>query len=104
MRWRAGRILFASVGPPWWPLFLSPPGAFPAGVRSGGGASGPEQLSIVFWSKPDKERERFYLLPGQGGRGLRRKRTIILVWSIIAGLLVSSLLALGLYLAAAAPH
>lgn len=58
----------------------------------------------MFWRKRDKERERFYLLPGQGGRGLRRKRNLILLWSIIAGLLVSGLLAAGLYLASSAPH
>jgi hypothetical protein len=38
----------------------------------------------------DKERERFYLLPGMGGRAYRRKRNLILVWSIVAGLLVSA--------------
>jgi len=46
----------------------------------------------------DKERERFYLLPGMGGRNLRRKRRLILQWSIVAGLLVSAVLACLLYL------
>jgi len=46
----------------------------------------------------DKEKERFYLLPGMGGRNLRRKRRVILQWSILAGLLVSVLLACLLYL------
>jgi len=46
----------------------------------------------------DKERERFYLLPGMGGRNLRRKRRIILQWSIVTGLFVSALLACVLYL------
>jgi len=50
------------------------------------------------WLERNKERDRFYLLPGMGGRGLRRKRRIILVWSIIAGLLASALLAGILYL------
>ena len=45
----------------------------------------------------DKEKERFYLLPGMGGRNLRRKRRIILKWSIVAGLFVSALLAYILY-------
>lgn len=45
-----------------------------------------------------KERHRFYLLPGMGGRATRRKRRLILLWSIIAGLIVSLLLAAGLYL------
>jgi len=46
---------------------------------------------------PD-ERERFYLLPGMGGRALRRKRKIILQWSIAAGLFVSGIVAGLLYL------
>jgi hypothetical protein len=46
----------------------------------------------------NKERERFYLLPGMGGRALRRKRKIILIWSIIAGIIVSGVLGLILYL------
>jgi len=50
------------------------------------------------WLERNKERDRFYLLPGMGGRGLRRKRRIILVWSIVAGLLASALLAAILYL------
>jgi len=35
--------------------------------------------------KTDKEPERYYLLPGQGGRAARRKRTFFWKWSIIAG-------------------
>ena len=50
------------------------------------------------WFVRDKEKDRFYLLPGMGGRALRRKRKIILQWSIAAGLLVSALLASALYL------
>ena len=50
------------------------------------------------WPVRDKERERFYLLPGMGGRGLRRKRRIILFWAVVAGLIVSALLAGFLYL------
>jgi hypothetical protein len=45
-----------------------------------------------------KERERYYLLPGMGGRAARRKRRIILRWSIVAGLLVSGIVAGILYL------
>jgi hypothetical protein len=51
----------------------------------------------MFWSAKNKERERFYLLPGMGGRALRRKRRIILRWSIAAGLAVSALVACLLY-------
>jgi len=42
-------------------------------------------------------RERFYLLPGMGGSALRRKRKIMLQWSIIAGLLTSGIVAALLY-------
>jgi len=47
----------------------------------------------MFWFARDKERDRFYLLPGMGGRALRRKRRLILQWSIAAGLFVSILVA-----------
>ncbi len=49
------------------------------------------------WPFKPKPRERFYLLPGMGGRNLRRKRNKILGWSIVAGLLTSALLACLLY-------
>jgi hypothetical protein len=45
-----------------------------------------------------KERERYYLFAGMGGRAARRKQKIILQWSIIAGILVSALLAAALWL------
>ena len=44
-----------------------------------------------------KERERFYLLPGQGGRALRRKRKVFFWWSVVAGLFVSAIFAGVLY-------
>ena len=44
-----------------------------------------------------KERERYYLLPGQGGRALRRKRRVFFWWSVVAGLLVSAILSGVLY-------
>jgi hypothetical protein len=50
------------------------------------------------WFVRDKERDRFYLLPGMGGRALRRKRKLILQWSIVAGLFASALVAWILYL------
>jgi hypothetical protein len=49
------------------------------------------------WFARDKEKDRFYLLPGMGGRALRRKRKVILSWSIIAGLVVSLVVAMILY-------
>jgi uncharacterized protein YfiM (DUF2279 family) len=47
----------------------------------------------MFGAKRNKEAERFYLLPGQGGQAYRRKQKFILKWSIVVGLLFS--LALG---------
>lgn len=50
------------------------------------------------WFKRDKERERFYLFPGMGGRAVKRKQRLMLQWGIFAGLLVSGVVALILYL------
>jgi hypothetical protein len=47
--------------------------------------------------KNEKEHERFYLLPGMGGRPLRRKRKIIFWSSIIAGLVFAVILGAFLY-------
>ena len=44
-----------------------------------------------------KKRQRFYLLPGMGGRARWRKEMMYLRWSIAAGLLVSAILACILY-------
>jgi hypothetical protein len=41
----------------------------------------------------DKEKGRFYLLPGQGGRAHRRKQWFILSWSLIVALVVAGVLA-----------
>ncbi len=43
-------------------------------------------------SKEEKEKRRFYLLPGMGGRAYHRKRRRIFRWSVIAGLAVSAIL------------
>jgi hypothetical protein len=48
-------------------------------------------------SKKNKERERFYLLPGQGGHAYRRKQKYILKWAILAALVVSAVLAAVLF-------
>jgi len=45
-----------------------------------------------------KEKQRYYLLPGQGGRAARRKHLRILGWSILFGLVASGLFAGILYL------
>jgi hypothetical protein len=46
----------------------------------------------------DKERERYYLLPGQGGRSARRKHRRILLWSVLVGLFASAIFVGILYL------
>jgi len=56
------------------------------------------QICKMLWGKRNKERERFYLLAGMGGRGLRRKRRLYLIWSIAAALAVSTILGIILYL------
>ena len=50
----------------------------------------------MFWRKP-KEKERFYLLAGMGGRSLRRKNRIFLAWAILFGLIISGILACAYY-------
>jgi hypothetical protein len=55
-------------------------------------------MARLFSSKPAKEPERYYLLPGMGGRAARRKNLYFWKWSIIAGLVVSAILAAFLYL------
>jgi hypothetical protein len=55
------------------------------------------KLMNLFRSKRNKETERFYLLPGQGGGAYRRKQKFILTWSIIVALAVSGILATLMY-------
>jgi hypothetical protein len=55
----------------------------------------------MFWNrddKADKEQQRFYLLPGMGGRAYRRKQKVILQSSVAVGVLLSALIAVALYL------
>jgi hypothetical protein len=51
----------------------------------------------MFNFKRDKETQRFYLLPGQGGAAYRRKQVYILKWSIVVGLIVASALGALMY-------
>jgi len=53
----------------------------------------------MFCPKADKERELFYLLPGQGGRAARRKHLYFLKWSAVAALAISAILGLIMFLA-----
>lgn len=52
----------------------------------------------MFGFAKDKERERYYLLPGQGGRSARRKHRRILLWSIVFGLFASAVFVGMMYL------
>jgi hypothetical protein len=45
----------------------------------------------------DKDKQRFYLLPGQGGRAHRRKQWFIIKWSVVAALVVAGILAALMY-------
>jgi hypothetical protein len=51
----------------------------------------------IFGPPKNKEKERFYLLPGMGGRNLWRKQKVILRWTALAGLLISAVVGLLLY-------
>jgi hypothetical protein len=57
-----------------------------------------QKSNRMFRSKADKEPERFYLLPGMGGRAARRKHLYFLKWSIVAALGMSAILGLIMYL------
>ena len=52
----------------------------------------------MFGRPKNKEKERYYLLPGMGGRALRRKNRMILRWALAAGVVISLLVAGLLYL------
>ena len=55
------------------------------------------KLSRMLWFERDKEKHRFYLLPGMGGSARRRKHRQFLAWSIVTGLGVSVVLTFILY-------
>ena len=48
-------------------------------------------------SNGDKDKHRFYLLPGQGGRAHRRKQWRILKWSLFAALVVAGIMTALMY-------
>ncbi len=56
------------------------------------------KLPQMLWFERDKERHRFYLLPGMGGKARRQKELRFLRWSLAAGIVVSAILAVALYL------
>lgn len=47
----------------------------------------------MFGFARDKDKDRYYLFPGQGGRSARRKHRKILLWSLAFGLIASAVLA-----------
>jgi len=51
----------------------------------------------MFGFDKNKERERYYLLAGMGGRSARRKHMWMMRWAVITGLLVSVILGVGMY-------
>jgi len=52
---------------------------------------------MIFKSK-DKERERYYLLPGMSGRAWRQKLKSMVGWGLLAGVATSLVVAALLYL------
>jgi hypothetical protein len=50
-------------------------------------------LNEGVFGKKSKPRERFYLLPGQGGRNFRKKQKKILAWTVAAAVLFGTVLA-----------
>jgi hypothetical protein len=48
--------------------------------------------------RPKDEKERYYLLPGQGGSSYRRKQKAILKSAIVVGVVVSAILAVIMFL------
>ena len=52
----------------------------------------------VFLGRKNKPRERFYLLPGQGGRNYHRKQRYILRWTIALALVFGTALGVIMWL------
>ena len=46
----------------------------------------------MLFRKKNKPRERFYLLPGQGGQNFHRKQQFLLRWAVAVALLGGGLL------------
>jgi hypothetical protein len=58
----------------------------------------------LFRQAANQEKERFYLLPGMGGRNYRRKQKVILKASLAVGILVSAVFAIIMYFVSRPPH
>ena len=48
----------------------------------------------VLFGRKNKEPERFYLLPGQGGKNFQRKQKVFLIWTVIVAVIFGGLLSL----------
>jgi hypothetical protein len=46
----------------------------------------------VLFAKKHKPRERFYLLPGQGGRNYHQKQKLLIRWAIVVAVLSGAIL------------
>jgi hypothetical protein len=55
------------------------------------------KVNRTFHSKTERERERFYLLPGMGGEASRRKHNSHLKWAVLTALAGSAILAALMY-------
>jgi hypothetical protein len=56
----------------------------------------------VFLRKKDKPRERYYLLPGQGGKNYHQKQRFILRWTIAVALVFGAILSVVMWVMAKA--
>jgi len=69
--------------------------------KRGRGVKSQHQMAIVSAKRPQRQRpeekERYYLLPGQGGSSYRRKQRYIIKASIMVGLFVSAIFAVVMY-------
>jgi hypothetical protein len=73
-----------------------------SGVARYGNVVGLKSLALqlrcaVGWHERDREKERYYLLPGMGGGAYRRKRKKIIQCTLAIGLVVSAIVAGILY-------
>ena len=51
----------------------------------------------MFFRKKDKPSERYYLLPGQGGKNFYRKQRFFLMWAVIVSLVFGAVLTIVLW-------
>ncbi|MFM2296188.1 MAG: hypothetical protein RLZZ350_2601 [Verrucomicrobiota bacterium] len=54
-------------------------------------------MSLFNHQHKDREHERYYLFPGQGGSMVRRKQRMMIVWALAVGLTVSAVLGFAIW-------